>query len=108
MTNESEEPPSSSSIGRTVEYAFENYKAEDWEKLFQAFTEMMIKTKKASTAEKKTLSWPVFAIITLIFAGVLALVAIDKIEGQIVTSIGSVIVGYLLSFLGGSFGSGTE
>ena len=49
MTNESEEQPSSA-IGRTIEYAFERYQAEDWERLFQAITELMIKTK---TAERR-------------------------------------------------------
>ena len=108
MSNNREEQPPSSSLGRTIEYAFEHYQAEDWEKMFQALTDLLIKTKTASTVEKRTLSWPVFALIALIFGGVLYMVAIDKIEGQIVTSIGSLIVGYLLSFLGESFGAGTE
>ena len=30
----------------------------------------------------------------------------DKVEGEVLVSIGSIIVGYLLSFLGESFGKG--
>jgi hypothetical protein len=41
-----EEKKVESSIGRTFQYAFESYKAEDWEKVFNAVSDLMIKSKQ--------------------------------------------------------------
>jgi hypothetical protein len=103
VSSMAEENKDESSIGRTFQYAFESYQAEDWEKVFNAVSDLMIKSKTASITEKRTLSTPVFYLIAFIFGGVLLLVGLDKLQGDIVVSIGSVIVGYLLSFLGESF-----
>jgi hypothetical protein len=48
MTEESQEE--SSSIGRTFEYAFEKYQAEDWERLFNAISDLMVKSRTANIA----------------------------------------------------------
>jgi len=50
--------------------------------------------------EKKTISWPIIGLIALIFMSVVYLAGNGQIEGHYVTSMGGVIVGYLLSFLG--------
>ncbi len=92
-------------LTRTVENAFESYQAEDWEKLLGAISELMVRTRSASTTEKRTLSFPVFGLIAFITASIFLLVWMDKIEGDVLVSMGSVTVGYLLSFLGDSFGN---
>jgi len=99
--SENEENPSS--IGRTVQNAFEHYSADDWDKLMKSVGELMDKSRKTSLAEKRTLSIPVFALIAVIIVGIMILTWLGIVDGQYITSIGSVIVGYLLSFLGDSF-----
>lgn len=99
-----EEKKEDGAVTRTFEYAFESYKSEDWTKLLEAISELLVKTRGASLAEKRTLSMPVFLLIAGIMTGVFGLVWMDKVEGDVLVSIGSMIVGYLLSFLGESFG----
>jgi len=96
------------SVGRTIQYAFEHYEAEDWDKLMKSLGELMDKSRSANLAEKRTLSLPVFGIIAFIFLGIIVLAWLGQIDGQYVTSIGGVIVGYLLSFLGESFTKNTN
>lgn len=98
-----DEEDTTSSIGRTVQYAFENYQAEDWDKLMKSLGELMDKSRKTSLAEKRTISLPVFGLIAVIIVGIMILTWLGQVDGQYLTSIGSVIVGYLLSFLGDSF-----
>ena len=81
------------------------FEAKDWNEIAESIKEMLIEVRKASLAEKKSLSWPVFILIAIIFASVVLLAGMGRIEGHYVTALGSVIIGYMLSFLEISFKS---
>ena len=99
----SEELPDKEDQGITLLDFLGKFEADDWKVFISEFKEMAIETRRARLVERKTLSWPVFFIITLIFSAVTALAWIGKIEGHYVTGFGGVIVGYMLSYLEVSF-----
>lgn len=82
-----------------LQHIFDTYTADDWTKLTDKAGEVLVNLRTASTAEKRTLSKPVFSLIAIIFLSIVVLAVCGKIEGNYVTSFGGVIVGYLLSFL---------
>ena len=81
----------------------EKFEADDWRELARELKEILLEVRKARLAEKKSLSWPVFLLIAVIFASVAILAWDGRIEGHYVTTMGGVIVGYMLSFLEVSF-----
>ena len=72
------------------------------------FKEMALETRNARLAERKTVSWPIFFLIAIIFLAITALAWVGQIEGHYVTSVGGVIAGYMLSFLETSFKTTTN
>ena len=71
--------------------------------LYYQLKEILLEIRKARLAERKSLSWPVFLLIAIIFASVAVLAWDGRIEGHYVTTMGGVIIGYMLSFLEVSF-----
>ncbi len=101
--NENNEPLIEESDGKTLYDFLDKFDAEDYKVFVTEFKEMAIETRKARLVETRTLSLPVFGIITLIFSAITILAGYGRIEGHYVTSVGGVIVGYMLSFLEVSF-----
>ena len=95
--------PDEEDQGKTLFDFLDKFDAEDYKVFFSQFKEMAMETRRARLVERKTLSWPVFGLIAVIFLAVTVLAWIGRIEGHYVTSFGGIIVGYMLSFLEVSF-----
>ena len=81
--------------GKTLYDFLDKFNAEDYKVFVNQFKDIAMETRRARLAERKTLSWPVFSLIAIIFLAVTALAWIGRIEGHYVTSVGGVIVGYM-------------
>ena len=94
--------------GKTLYDFLDKFDAEDYKVFVSQFKEMAMETRSARLAERKTLSWPVFGLIAIIFLAITALAWVGQIDGHYVTSVGGVIAGYMLSFLETSFKPATN
>lgn len=85
--------------GKTIYDFLDKFTADDYKHFIDQFKEIAKETRHARLTETKTLSQPVFLLIAIIFVSITTLAWKGTIEGHYVTSVGGVIVGYMLSFL---------
>ena len=86
--------------GKTLWDFVDKFSAEEWKSIISELADKSYRVAQLRFQEKRTISWPIFGLIAFIFASVAILAYTGRIEGHYVTSLGGVIVGYLLSFLG--------
>lgn len=95
--NENEQ---SEEIGKTLWDFVDKFTADEWREIIGDIADKSYRIAQLRFQEKRTISWPIFGLIAFIFLAVSILAFVGNIEGHYVTSLGGVIVGYLLSFLG--------
>lgn len=78
-----------------------DYTPEQWAVLVKEIGNQFREYAKVKGTQSKSLAWPVYLIIALVFVGVVGLAAIGIIEGQSVAFLAGTVVGYLLTYLGG-------
>jgi len=78
-----------------------DYTPEQWAVLVKEIGNQFREYTKVKGTQSKSLAWPVYIIIAMVFLGVIGLAALDIIEGQSVAFLAGTIVGYLLTYLGG-------
>ena len=85
----------------TSQKTFLDYTPEQWATLAKEIGNQIREHTKLKGAQSKTLAWPVYMIIGIVFIGVVSLAAMGIIDGQSVTFLAGTVVGYLLTYLGG-------
>lgn len=78
-----------------------DYSPEQWAVLVKEIGNQWREIVKVKGAQSKSLAWPVYVIIGIVFFGVIILGAIGIVDGQSVTFLAGTIIGYLLTYLGG-------
>ena len=78
-----------------------DYSPEQWATLVKEIGNQWRETMKVKGAQSKSLAWPVYIIIGIVFCGVIALGALGIVDGQSITFLAGTIIGYLLTYLGG-------
>lgn len=83
------------------EKTFLDYTPEQWAVLVKEVGNQFKEYAVVKGTQRKSLAWPVYLIIAMVFLGVIGLATLDIIEGQSVAFLAGTIVGYLLTYLGG-------
>jgi len=81
----------------------DRFSAEDVKSMITQITDNSYKIAQLRFQEHRKISWPIWGLIGIIFISVTLLAYLGIIEGNHVTSLGGVIVGYLLNYLGEKF-----
>jgi len=78
-----------------------DYTPEQWANFAERVGNQIVKYMESKRKEIRSLAYPVYFIIALIFGVIGFLAWQGLIDGQSVTFLAGIIIGYLLSYLGG-------
>jgi len=94
-------PDSEDEKNKRPQKSFLDYTPEQWTILAKEIGNQIREYTKLKGSQSKTLAWPVYVIIGIVFIGVVGLATMGIIDGQSVTFLAGTVVGYLLTYLGG-------